>query len=316
MHDSSFLEVTPSDCLRFVKTADKTVGYLYLRNKSEDTKLVLAKVSLNNQVDFMQAEAFRIEQTYIMLKPRQGVRLKIVMLENKINPDKMNTVRVQANELKRIALHKFDNENELREEWKTEKQHYEARLSQKVYIPCSVINKVQPQANSQNNYYSGKSMRSIIEEVAELSLYPQHGFMEERSIRSKNFPSSPGHLASSLKPLGPQQSNSRDEEHQYNAKHSLVFDSLGQGRASLGGLSVFPQMLEKPGRLSMIQTRSEEPGHQANRLQDRFSVPVRRVQTDIIEGEALDLGELPQSKKAEHSRTQPSTSNGRSRSRL
>src|SRR5690349_18569679 len=98
------------------------------------------------------------------------------MLESKIDPDKKNTVRVQANELKRISLHKCDNEEELRSEWKKERQYYEGPGCQRLYIPCKVFCKVQPFQPLHMNYHSGKSMRSVMDEGADLSIYPQMGF--------------------------------------------------------------------------------------------------------------------------------------------
>ena len=46
MNAASFLEITPSDTLKFIKTSAGVIGYLYLRNQSDDCKLVLAKVSI------------------------------------------------------------------------------------------------------------------------------------------------------------------------------------------------------------------------------------------------------------------------------
>lgn len=319
MNDQSLLEVTPSDCLRFIKTSEKTVGYLYLRNKAETGKLILLKVKFNDEVDFSQARAFRIDQTYVMLKPRQGIRLNMHLIESEIDPSKKNTIRIQANELKRIALHKFESENELRDEWKSEKNHYEGPSCQKFLIPCILMNKIQPTQNIQVNYLSGKSQKSILEEAAELSLYPQVGFNEERSIRSRNFSSSPGYLANSLKPLGPQQSNSREEEHPFLIRNSIQVipqDAFTQDRRSLCANNAYPQLLDRTTRLSIAQTKSEQPFNPLQSQDERTSIPIRRVKTEQAEADMNDLIEQPHSRKAEHSGTQPSTTNGRSRSRL
>lgn len=48
MHGRSLLDVTPTDALKFIKTTDGTLSYLYLRNCSEDSKLILAKVDATN----------------------------------------------------------------------------------------------------------------------------------------------------------------------------------------------------------------------------------------------------------------------------
>lgn len=238
------------------------------------------------------------------------------MLESELNPEKRTTVRVQANELRHIGLHKFESESQLKHEWKTQPEYYEGKSCQRVFIPCKVFSKVQPFQTPTVNIYSVKSVKSVYDEPAELSLYPQAGFIEDRSVRSRPTLASPIQFGSNRQGLPPFHSNNREDGNFMSARLSLPA-GINPRLPGDDGLGIaFTQLSKTPGRLTLSPCQSEQPGNHSTNQEEHFSNYMRRAKTDTMEGDQLFPIEKPQSKKTEQSRTQPSTLSGRSRSRL
>ena len=233
-----------------------------------------------------------------------------------VDHNRQNTVRVQANELKKIALHRFDDCEELRNEWRKERHYYEGTNCQKQYLVCKVFSKMQPFQSKPGNHYSGKSLKSGMEDGGDLSIYPQLGYIEERSIRSRNFSSSPINQNPSLRPLVPHFSNSREEELHFPARMSINYDAH-YARESEGAFALaLPRASIKPGLMALSPSRSEQPAITAFHQENRGIGSIRKCKTHSNDQENVLLAEVVAAKKTEVSRTQPSTQNGRSRSRL
>lgn len=207
MSKTCSIETTPEHEVPFLRTKTATVGIVYVRNPAEH-QLLLAKVSVGQQVEFSQKEAFKVSDPYFVLPPKQSVRLKVQVDEAKLDEARSRLMRVQACEIMNVGLYKSTALESLREEWHRRRSHYEGDKACRIVLRCLQAT-FAPDLGSLPQFFSMNSARSGVEEPGDLSLYP---LVDEKAFRSRNG-RSPGH--------------SQPKPHAwYNEERETLFESL------------------------------------------------------------------------------------------